>query len=519
MRLLSRLLIVLVVCLVSLALPARPAQASGAYITLSPISGVAGTNVTVRGYNFTAAEGIDIYYYRNTVRVLVLEVESDGGGYFKDTFTVPESYAGAHEVRAYIDTSIQATEDFTVEPGLTVSPEKGPVGGNVTVEGHGFAEDEEGIELRYYLDGTYTTIATNIEANTYGNWQNSFPIPSSDMGVHKIDAQGDDSRFYQVEDASFEVTPQLSLDESSGSPGENITMTGYGFVAGGTHITILFAGQEVATDITANDKGYWQGSFKVPELPKGTYKVTAQGQLTPQEAITALSFAIMPGLVLSPTEGYVGMNLTVGGQGFAANKDVVVKYDGSQKATAITNNKGSFEAIFPVPESQHGSRELAARDAADNEATAIFTMESDPPDIPELISPPDGSGVGFIGNVRPTFEWSEVSDDSGVRYSLQIATSDAVTGTGAFADPMVSVTGLVGTNYTLNATEALSYGTYYWIVQAVDRAGNKSNWTDPISLRVGLLPLWAFILIIVAIVALIGALVYFLIIRRRVHYY
>jgi len=73
-------------------------------------------------------------------------------------------------------------------------------------------------------------------------------------------------------------------------------------------------------------------------------------------------------------------------------------------------------------------------------------------------------------------------------------------------------------NCTLNATDALSYGTYYWIVQAVDRAENESRWTEPISLRVGLLPLWASIVIIVAIVALIGTLVYFFIIRKRIYY-
>ena len=59
--------------------------------------------------------------------------------------------------------------------------------------------------------------------------------------------------------------------------------------------------------------------------------------------------------------------------------------------------------VFLVPESQHGGRQVTAEDAAGNNATAIFTMESDPPDTPELISPPDGSRVGFIGKVRPTF--------------------------------------------------------------------------------------------------------------------
>jgi hypothetical protein len=193
-------------------------------------------------------------------------------------------------------------------------------------------------------------------------------------------------------------------------------------------------------------------------------------------------------------------------------------YDGSQVETAETNAKGSFEASFVVPESQHGRRLVTARDAAGNNATAIFTMESDPPDTPELISPPNGSRVGFIGKVRPTFEWSEVSDDSGVHYSLQIATSANVTATG-FADPIVSVLDIVGTNYTLEKTEALPYGTYYWIVQAVDGAENAGNWTAVRSFHAGLLPLWAFIVIIVAIVVLIGALVYFFVRRRGIHYY
>jgi hypothetical protein len=195
-------------------------------------------------------------------------------------------------------------------------------------------------------------------------------------------------------------------------------------------------------------------------------------------------------------------------------------YEGSQKATAETNDKGSFDVSFLVPESQHGGRPVTAGDAVGNNATAIFTMESASPDTPALISPPDGSRVGFIGKVRPTFVWSAVSDDSGVRYSLQIATSANVTATGEFVDdPIFSVEGLVGTNYTLNATEALSYGTYYWIVQAVDRAENESGWTAARSFHAGLLPLWAFILIIIAIVVLIGALVYFFVRRRGIHYY
>ena len=521
MRLSFRVVIVLIMCLVAMALPAAPAQANGGgpSITLSPSSGVPGEEVTIRGYNFTAEEWVDIYYYPNGARTRVKEVETDDDGDFRVTFTIPASYTGDHKVRAEEDSSTYADAVFTVKPGLTVSPEEGPVGTNVTVEGHGFAEDEEDIELRYYLNGNYETIAENIEADEDGWWRKSFVIPPSAKGNHRIDAGGDESSFVQVKDATFEVTPGISLDKSSGSVGDNIAMTGSGFTANERDIKILFDGQALVTDIRADAKGYWEEDFEVPEKPQGTYSVTADGESTKKEDISALSFAIKPGIVLSPDEGHVGMNSTVAGRGFAVNKDVDIMYDVSQVATARTNAKGNFEVSFLVPESQYGERQVTAEDGAGNNATAIFTMESDPPDTPELISPAEGGRVGSIGKVRPTFAWSAISDDSGVYYSLQIATSANVTANGKFADPIVSKEGLVGTNYTLEQTEALPYGTYYWIVQAVDRAGNAGNWTSARSFRAGVLPLWAFIVIIVAIVVVIGTLVYFFVIRRRTHYY
>jgi hypothetical protein len=449
------------------------------------------------------------------------EVDTEDGD-FTVKVTIPESYTGTHEVRAYIstNTSPQATGNFTVTPGLTASPQKGPVGTTVTVEGHGFAKDEGGIELRYYLNSSnYTTKATNIQADDYGWWTRSFVIPASAKGSYKIDAKGasGNSTLDAVEDAFFEVTPGISLSKSSGSPGESITVTGNGFWANDREITLLCAGQEVNTEtrVDADANGHWDKDFDVPDMPKGTYSVTAYGEKTPKESVSALSFAIKPDIVLSAVQGYVGMNLTVTGRGFAANKAVNIMYDGDQVATDTTDSNGNFDVVFPVPESRHGEHQVAARDAAENEATATFTMESKAPGIPTLNSPLDGSRVGLIGKVTPKFEWSGVLDDSGVYYNLQIATSDNVTVSGGFADPMVPVQGLVTTNYTLNATEALSYGTYYWIVQAVDRAGNAGNWTEAYSFRAGLLPMWGFIVILAAIAVLIGALVYFFVIRKR----
>jgi len=188
-------------------------------------------------------------------------------------------------------------------------------------------------------------------------------------------------------------------------------------------------------------------------------------------------------------------------------------YDDSQIVTVETNDQGSFDVSFPVPQSKYGEHQVTAGYTGSNAANAIFTMESDPPDTPELISPPEGSRVGLIGRrVTPTLEWSEVSDDSGVRYSLQLATSANFTASSVIA----SATDLTETSYTM--TEALPYGTYYWIVQAVDGAENESGWTAAHSFRVGLMPLWGFIAAIAAAVVLLVALIRALL-KRRMYYY
>jgi hypothetical protein len=532
MRLLSRVLVILVVCLIAITLPAVPAQAQecgGPFIEVSPKSGAPGTEVAVVGERFYAGKYVDIYYGGTRESDIVGSGRTSLSGGFTILFTIPEGYQRGYQVHAKVGANVgydTADTMFTVKPGLTISLDQGAVGTNVTVKGQGFAENEDGIELYYYLNGIYETVESNIRANAKGSWETSFQIPSSTSGEHKLDAEGAVSRLYDVEDTTFKVMAEISIDKSSGSAGENITMTGSRFVANERGIKILFDGEALVTDIGADDEGNWEESFEVPDMPTGEYIVTAEGEQTRKEDLSELYFNIGSSIILSPDEGYVGMNLTVTGRGFAANEDVDIMYDGSQVATVETNDEGSFYVSFTVPESKYGEHQVRAKITGDNNSTAnletnasaMFTMESDPPPLPELISPPDGGRIGIRGKITPTFEWSEVPDDSGVCYTLQIATNENVTATGKFTDPLVSVTGLVGTSYTLEETEALTLGTYYWIVQAVDGAENESGWTAANALRIGLLPQWAFITIIVVIAVLLVALIRHLVLRRTIYY-
>jgi len=519
MRLLSRLLIILVVCSIAIIIPSSPAQAQGAFLLLSPDDGVPGEEITVYGYNFTPERWVDIYYDTDgdgefTENEWVIDEKADEGGYFSVDFDIPESFTGDHEILAEDVDDVYASDYFEVEPGLKIDTEEGPVGTTVTVEGHGFAEEEENIELLYYLDGTSEVVVDNIEANNDGYWEASFRVPSSSRGDHYINAQGDETELKDVEDVSFEVIPEISLDVSSGTVGEGIPVTGSGFYSEDSYIRVLFEGEEAEMEpeiVRADENGDWEASFQVPDMPAGTYSVTARGQSTREADVNELTFTIGPGLLLSPDEGHVGTNVTVRGGGFTPDEVVVIKYEGSEVETARTNEEGIFETSLLVPESKNGANNITAEVGGQTEASAIFIMESDPPDKPELISPPDGDRTGFIGKFRPTFEWSEVSDDSGVYYSLRIWTGDNVT--------RISKVGLVGTNYTLIDIEALPQGSYYWSVQAVDGAENESGWTEPGYFQVGAMPLWAFVVLMVAAAGGIGTLVYFRWIKQRIYYY
>ena len=525
MKLLSGLVIILTICLIASALPAAAAQPAcppRPKLTLSPNRGVPGDTVTIQGDHFGDRNYVDIYYAGNPTPIA--EDETDSLGHFEIKITIPESHRGRHEIHVVAD-EIKAEATFTVSPGLKITPEEGPMGTTVTLQGRGFVASETIIDVRYYFGDSPRPVAENILADARGSWETSFQIPFSTRGEHKIDAWGTASMRTSIRPTSFEVIAWIGVDKSSGSTGQSITMAASGFGADERHITILFGGRSVVTGITADPTGCWQASFEVPEMPGGEYIVTAQGELTRSRHFRELiTFRIGRGIILSPEEGHVGTKLTVTGHGFVAYQDVVITYDGSQVGTARADGDGSFEVSFSVPQSQHGERVVAANVAgsANNTAdlgkntAAFFVMESEPPPVPQPTSPPDGGRVGLIRKATPTLEWSEVSDVSGVYYSLQIATGAHVTADGQFADPILTAASLKGTSYAPDSP--LARGTYYWIVQAVDGADNESGWSDAYYFRIGLLPRWALITIIVVAVVLLLALVRVLLIRRRYYF-
>jgi hypothetical protein len=478
-------------------------------IGINPNSGVIGDSVTVDGKGFAAAESsIKVTYDGTDVKT---GVSADSKGSWSTTFSVPSSAKGSHTVDASGNTT-KAVDvpdvTLTVSPKISLSPVSGDVSTSVSVSGTGFGKDESGIRVTY--DGT--DAKTGVNADSKGSWNVTFLVPNSIKGVHTIDASGASTKADEIPDVTFIVSSAVRIKPNSGYVGDSITIDGCGFGGSESGITVTFDGSVVKSDIAANREGCWTTSLAIPASTGGSHFIDAYSASTAAGDVADAKLAILSKMAIEPAEGYVGCDIVVNGTGFGADKELTIKYDNVAVATKlVTDAKGNFQASLKAPKSLGGKHNVTAADVGGASASAVFTMETTPPSLPQIVSPKDGSRVGLFDRVTPTFEWAGVSDPSGVYYSLQVSSQKD------FATTALSKEDLVEPKYTLIDDEALLRGKYYWRIKAIDGAGNDSGWTTPILVKVGLMPLWAFILVVVVAVAFITRLFFFLRSIKRGH--
>jgi hypothetical protein len=138
-------------------------------------------------------------------------------------------------------------------------------------------------------------------------------------------------------------------------------------------------------------------------------------------------------------------------------------------------------------------------------------MESTPPPIPVLLLPAAEAKVK-----RPVkFDWQDVTDPSGVTYTLQVAKDRN------FNEIVLVKEGLTQSDYTVTEQEELELigkeKYYWWQVRATDGASNKSDWSTARSFSLGFafsLPDWA-IYLLGALGGLLLFAVGFLLVRRK----
>jgi len=147
-------------------------------ITLSPSSGVMGSEVTVSGTGFGYRSDVTIYFDK----VGVATDGTDRYGSFEVTFDVPVMQSGTYDIEAEDDDNNTGGAGFTIGAGVSLSQYTGNVGTTLTVSGMGFI-----------IDGTVTIKYDDVQVATAtpdgnGAFSITFDVPASIGGNHTITA-------------------------------------------------------------------------------------------------------------------------------------------------------------------------------------------------------------------------------------------------------------------------------------------------------------------------------------------
>ena len=403
----------------------------------------------------------------------------DEDGKFSTGFEVPAELSdgdedeNVHRGTYYVyvtyidDDSIISVAEFTVIAAeIVLDPDEGTVGAEIEISGIDFS-NREIITIEY--DGKDVEIASGDEkTDRDGEFACAIIIPESAFGEHIITVSDESD---SAAEASFIVEPEITLATTAGASGRAVTVKGTGFGAK-TDITITFDGDKVKEDET--DKyGSFEVTFTVPVKKAGIYTVEAKDE---DKNRSKADFNIAAGTIkLSQATINIGSEVTISGSGFQPDTHITITYatDPIVVATTITDANGDFSAVFIVPESEHGKHPITVSDGT-NTIISTVTMESMPPPVPSLMVPEEEAKAGPMAY----FDWDDVTDPSGVTYTLQIATDDNFTNESIVLEKAE----LTDSEYTLTEEENLEptdkEAPYYWRVRAVDGAANEGAWAS-----------------------------------------
>ena len=479
-------------------------------ISLNQLKAAPGTVVTISGAGFLPGDkGINVTFDGNTVASGSF---ADQNGAWTDTFTVPPAKAGNHTINASsISTSSSSITPVSliVTASISLDRTSGASGSSVKVSGSGFAANEKNIVVTF--DGK--TAGSPTSADGTGNWSLDVAIPPTNTGSHIIGAKGQTTPVSSVPTVTFTSLPTIKLDKTSSPAGTTVNISGEDFAVRETSIAVLFDGQQVTGDITADARGSWNASFNVPYGPAGNHSIKVSGSQTLESEDS--NFRILPGLSIKPADGYVGSTVNLTGTGLAANSDIQVLFDDlpfREIGAVTTDNLGDFSKSFTIPRAKADSHTIKVIDNINNTASAQFNIGNAVPFAPVPISPADGARIGISGDVTPTLSWTEVEDPNGVTYNLQIDDNPE------FSHPFINETGIEGSRYTLPKTDELHQGTFYWRVKAVNGASVESPWSKTYVIQSGVMPASILIMIVVLVLVAVAAGIlfgYILPTRRR----
>ena len=487
-------------------------------LTLNPAEGQVGTEVEVKGSGYFIGKAVNIYFYNPNSEKVGSQTASDTGE-FSHKFVIPPGIGGNHKITVTNVQGNYAVVNFKILPRVTLNLASAGPREQVKVSGTGFSRFS-GIIIYF---GTLATISANTDS--LGNFETLFYVPDVKAISYKIKATDDKGLF---DETDFTITAGASLSATFGSVGEKITVRGTGFIAGAP-VKISFDEQPITT-VNTDNNGDFSTAVTVPPSLGGDHFITIDdGNISKQLVFSiekspppAPTLALPLNDSLTKAEAYfqwqsipdtsapVTYNLQIASNQNFAN--VILQKTGLTGTEYTLDETETLAADF---KNAAYFWRVKAVDAAQNESewSAPWTFYISVPPAPALLQP----GMDSKVELPIRFSWqSVISLSPPVTYSLEIA-SDL-----GFTSILMDKTDLTVTEYLVTKEHKLKLKNnviYYWRVNAVDNARNKSDWSGTGSFVFSGqgFPVWA-IYILVFLAAAIAVLLAFRLGRKTAYH-
>jgi hypothetical protein len=449
-------------------------------ITVSPevdtdiSSGLPGDEVEITGTGFGDEAPVNITFYNATDSWNVVpfgdEMEANEFGTFVVLFDIPAGIDyGVYSIDGNDNTSTASTT-FTVGASIKLTPDEGPTGSIVRVEGRGWTPTAT---VTFTLDGSLAEVVDGDTITVASDGEFSADVVIPYVGpADDYDLEATESgALVGPADDSFEVTgiPEISVDPTYGSPGAVISVTGANFSrVEGTDVALELWGKapdpvawiaDLGTAET-DENGMIDDSFVSPAVAFTSYDVRAVDTVYIDRG-TDVDDPFKVGLIaliINPTSGTAGTELSITGIGFEPGL-YNLTFGDEENADYGTVSAG--EAIadnFWVPNVEPGTYDVLVVDIAGNELAGHFTVtDTSHASMDPAVAPNDYnitiSGYNFADDVadvtfdiyNSTDDWSMTVMDNG----LDAATNSDGNFSGWWlVDPILGLG-----DYTVNITD------------------------------------------------------------------
>jgi hypothetical protein len=260
-------------------------------------------------------------------------------------------------------------------------------------------------------------LLNGTKAESSGAFELWFDIPEALNGDHYLWLQDTNTGDTIVFGTPITVNPYIDVDPSSGLPGDDITLMGYGY-ADEEDITITWGLSSTPPSPESDEMGSWTATIEIPDDPYGTYQITGTDESLNANNPADAELDIAASITLDTDIGETGTVVRISGRGFNEN-GLITSIDIDNGAVSVPvdwedpdddgiSALGRFtvDIVIPSVDDVDDDYEIIVTDNAANTGTADFEVTG----LPGIEADPEygvqGSTVAVMG-----YNWTKIADE------------------------------------------------------------------------------------------------------------